>query len=112
MRPLLLVLIVLALTPVAAAADSRWTFCVASALPTRDVWISEVFATALDRERVEGEFKAAVIQTGAKRVVAQCPASKDDKTAAVNDRFGAVEFNRQLGADIREVSGQRFPPRR
>jgi hypothetical protein len=112
MRPLLLVLIVLALTPVAAAADSRWTFCVASALPTRDVWISEVFATALDRERIEGEFKAAIIQTGARRVVAQCPAARDDKTEAINDRFGAVEFNRQLGADVRALSSQQFPPRR
>jgi hypothetical protein len=101
-----------AVAPVAADAETRWTFCVASALETRDVWISEVFAATLDRERLEGEFKAAVTQTGAKRVVAQCPAPKDDKTEAINDRFGAEQFNRKLGSEIHPVSLPQFPPRR
>jgi hypothetical protein len=85
---------------------------VASALDTRDVWMSEVFADSADRERLEDEFKTTVMQGGAKRVVAQCPAPRADKTDMINDRFGAVEFNRKLGSEIHAVSSQQFPPRR
>ena len=110
--PILFAAFLAALAPAAAAANTRWTFCVASALETRDVYISEVFAASLDRERLEGEFKSTVTQAGARRVVAQCPAPKDDKTEAINDRFGAEQFNRKLGSEIHAVSLQQFPPRR
>ena len=112
MRPLLVLVMACAFLPAAAAAETRWTFCVASAAETRDVWISEVFAAGADRERLEDEFKAAITRASANRVVAQCPAPKDDKTEAINDRFVAEEFNRKLDADIHAFSSQQFPPRR
>ena len=111
MRPLVALVMACAFLP-AAAADARWTFCVATAAQSREVWISEVIAATVERAKLEDEFKAAVTRGGATRVDAQCPAPRDDKTEAVNNRFLAEEFNRKLGAEVRAVSVELFPGRR
>jgi len=100
----------LAASPV--AAGERWTFCVASMLGAKDVWITEVFPAGSDRERLEAEFKDALERQGSSRVVAQCPQASDDKTSMVNAQIAAEEFNRKLGASLHAVSAQEFPPRR
>ena len=100
----------LAASPV--AADERWTFCVASMLGAKDVWITEVFPAGADRERLEAEFKDALERQGSSRVVAQCPQPIDDKTSVVNAQIAAEEFNRKLGASLHAVSAQEFPLRR
>jgi hypothetical protein len=101
--------LILAAAP--AAAAERWTFCVASTLGAKDVWITEVFPAA-DRERLEAQFKEVLERQGVARVVAQCPAPSDDKTSVVNAQTAAEEFNRKLGAALHSVSMQEFPPRR
>jgi hypothetical protein len=94
------------------AAAERWTFCVGWAPGVKDVWISDVFAAALDRERLEAGYKNLLERQGASRVVAQCPAPSDDKVGVVNAQTGAEDFNRKLGATLHAVSAQEFPPRR
>jgi hypothetical protein len=87
----------------AAAADQQWTFCVASARGGDDVWVTDVFAAARGRERLEGEVKAYVARQGAARVDVQCPAPVADKMAAVNAQFAAAEFNCKLGHTLHEA---------
>jgi len=94
-----------------AAADEHWTFCVASALGAKDVWITDVFAAATDRERLEDDLKALLERRGAARIVAQCPQPSDDKTSVVNAQTGAEDFNRKLGAALHAISAQEFPRR-
>jgi len=96
----------------ADAAAQRWTFCVAWAPGSKDVWITEVFPAALDRERLEADLRNLLGRQAASRVVAQCPLPGDDKTTVVNAQNGAEEFNRKLGAVLHAVSAQEFPPRR
>lgn len=95
--------------PALAAAQPRWTFCVASAKNGADVWISDVFATERDRVELESAFKA-MLERGGARADAQCPLPREDKTEAVNARFEAEEFNRKLGATLHAASD--FPARR
>jgi hypothetical protein len=95
-----------------AAAGERWTYCVASMLGAKDVWISEVFPAAADRERLEAEFKDVLERQGSSRIVAQCPQPDSDKTSVVNAQIAAEEFNRKLGSLLHAVSAQEFPPRR
>jgi hypothetical protein len=95
-----------------AAAGERWTFCVASMLGAKDVWITEVFSTGADRERLEAEFKGVLERQGSSRIVAQCPQPDADKTSVVNAQIAAEEFNRKLGGLLHAVSAQEFPPRR
>ena len=106
-----LVAIVVSLPPV-ALAQPRWTFCVASAKNGADVWITDVFASDRDRERLESVFKAMVELMGAAGADAQCPLPREDKTEAVNAQFEAEEFNRKLGATLHAVLAGEFPPRR
>jgi hypothetical protein len=94
------------------AAGERWTFCVASMLGAKDVWISEVFPAGADRERLEAEFKDVLERQGSLRIVAQCPQPDADKTNVVNAQIAAEEFNRKLGSLLHAVSAQEFPPRR
>jgi hypothetical protein len=94
-----------------AAAGERWTFCVASALGAKDVWISDVFAGS-DRERLEAQFKDILQRQGVARVVAQCPLPSDDKTSVVNAQIAAEDFNRKLGAVLHAAPAQEFPLRR
>jgi len=95
-----------------ASAGERWTFCVASMLGAKDVWISEVFPAVVDRERLEVEFKDVLERQGSSRIVAQCPEPDADKTGVVNAQITAEEFNRKLGSALHAVSAQEFPPRR
>ena len=109
--PLALALLsALAATP--AGAAERWTFCVGWAPGVKDVWISDVFATAIDRERLEASYRNLLDHLGAARAVAQCPLPGEDKTSVVNAQTGAEDFNRKLGATLHAVSAQEFPPRR
>jgi hypothetical protein len=100
----------LAATP--AAASERWTFCVASMLGAKDVWITEVFSAGPDRERLETNLKTLLERQGSAKIVAQCPQPNDDKTSVVNAQIGAEDFNRKLGAALHAVPPQDFPPRR
>src|SRR5436305_12323667 len=74
---------------------ARWTFCVAES--GRDIWITDVFAAAQSREKLEAEFVADLRARGVARPDAQCPAPQADKTLAVNAQFTALEFHRKLG---------------
>ena len=94
--------IVLAAPPVQASA--RWTFCVAAALGSSDVWITDVFAANADRERLENDLKNLLTRQGAQRIVAQCPMPSDDKTAAVNAQTSAEDFNRKLGKTLHPLA--------
>jgi hypothetical protein len=76
------------------------------------VWITEVFSSALDRERLETGLKAVLERQGASRIVAQCPLPNDDKTGVVNAQVAAEDFNHKLGATLHAVAAQEFPPRR
>lgn len=89
-----------------------WTFCIAEAAGEKDVWITEVFAAAHERERLEGDFKAYLKGRGVVRPVAQCPQPKDDKTEMVNAQFTAAEFHRKLGEALHEVVAPEFDPLR
>ena len=104
-------LVSLALITTPAAAGSAWTFCVAQALGTKDVWISTVVSTPIDRERLEQDFKSLLERQGHSRVVAQCPQPTDDKLAALNAQTTAEEFNRKLGSALHSVPAREFPPR-
>src|SRR5271165_5504637 len=97
--------------PAAAQPAPRWTFCVASAQGGADVWISDVFAVAGDREKLEQAFKRAVERQGAAGANSQCPLPREDKTVAVNAQIDAEAFNRKLGATVHAVPGSDFPAR-
>jgi len=106
LKSLLAVVLFIAASSLSAEAAERWTFCVGQSLDTRDVWISDVFAAATDRERLEGAFKAMLLHKGAARLVAQCPLPREDKTDVVNAQVVAEEFNRALGSTLHAVSTQ------
>jgi hypothetical protein len=93
------------------AAAERWTFCVASMLGAKDVWITDVFPAGTDRERLEADLKAFLERRGSSRIVAQCPQASDDKTSVVNAQIGAEDFNRKLGAALHAIAAQEFPRR-
>jgi hypothetical protein len=97
--------------PQLAAAQPRWTFCVAASKSGADVWITDVFAASHDREQLESAFKAMLERSGA-RADAQCPLPREDKTEVVNAQFQAEEFNRKLGATLHPAPANEFPPRR
>jgi hypothetical protein len=82
----------------ASPAGAHWTFCVAEA--GQDVWISDVFATAHKRERLEEEFAATLRARGVAHPDAQCPEPQDDKTEVFNAQFTAAEFHRKLGQTL------------
>jgi hypothetical protein len=106
----LALLTVLASAP--AGAAERWTFCVGWAPTTKDVWITEVFSTAADRDRIEAAYRNFLDRQGAAHPVAQCPLPSDDKLGVVNAQTSAEDFNRKLGAVLHAISAQEFPPRR
>ncbi len=95
-----------------ARASAAWTFCVAAAPSGKDVWISDVFATSRDRQRLEADLKSYLKAQGVAGAVAQCPLPRDDKTEVVNAQFTAAEFNRKLGAALHEVAAAEFEPKR
>ena len=77
-----------------------------------EIWLTEVFAASMDRERLEGEFKAYLKSRGESGAVVQCPAAKDEKIEMLNARFTASEFHRKLGDVMHEVKLSEFAPRR
>lgn len=111
--PIILLTVVgsLALAQPQAFAEPHWTFCVASAQATSDVWITEVFAAPIDRERLETELKSMLARQGHARVDAQCPQPSADKVAVVNAQTTAEEFNRKLGSVLHDLPAHDFPPR-
>ena len=105
----LLAVLVCASNP--AAAASAWTFCVAQAVGTKDVWITSVIFTPEGRQRLEDELKGLLERQGHSRIVAQCPQPSEDKVAAVNAQTTAEEFNRKLGSVLHVVPTREFPLR-
>jgi hypothetical protein len=95
-----------------AAAAERWTFCVGGAPGGKDVWITEVFPAAIERERIEASYRNFLDRQGAAHAVAQCPLPSDDKIGVVNAQIHAEDFNQKLGATLHSVSAQEFSPRR
>ena len=106
-----MVFLLAALAQTQASAEPRWTFCVASALGTKDVWVTDIFVAHADRERLEIGLRVLLEREGHERVVAQCPQPSDDKVAVVNSQTTAEEFNRKLGSVLHEVSARDFPQR-
>ena len=96
----------------AEAAPHGWTFCVAWEPGSRDVWITDVFAATIDRDKLETQLRNLIGREAPTRFVAQCPLPGEDKTAVINAQNGAEEFNRKLGAVLHSVSAQEFPPKR
>ena len=109
--PIALALMMLLAAPAEAAAQ-RWTFCVAWAPGAKDVWITDVFPAALDRQKLEADLRNLLGRQAASHVVAQCPLPGDDKPSVVNAQNGAEAFNRKAGAVLHLVSVQEFPLRR
>jgi hypothetical protein len=108
---LLTVFCSMALAQSQAFAEPKWTFCVASQLGVNDVWITEVFAAPVDRERLEMELKSVLERQGRARVDTQCPQPSADKVAVVNAQTMAEEFNRKLGSVLHDLPAHDFPPR-
>jgi hypothetical protein len=100
----------LVLAPSQAFAEPRWTFCVASAQGARDVWITDVFAASVARQRLEGRLKRELERRDHLRVDAQCPQPSTDKVAAVNAQIAAEEFNRKLGAILHDLPARLIEP--
>ncbi len=92
----------------ASPAQASWTFCVAES--GRQIWITDVFAAAQPRDRLEASFSAELSARGVAHPVAQCPAPRDDKTDVVNAQFTAAEFHRKLG-DVLHAAAPPRPPR-
>ena len=93
------------------AASPAWTFCVASALGTHDVWLSSLFVATTDREKLETEFRSLLERQGHSRIVAQCPQPSEDKVSVLNAQTVAEDFNRKLGSALHGVPARDFPPR-
>jgi hypothetical protein len=105
------ILLVIANLSSPALANPAWTFCVASALGTKDVWITSLFQASADRARLEEEFRNLLERAGHTRIVAQCPQPSDDKVAVVNAQTVAEEFNRKLGVFLHDIAPREFSPR-
>jgi hypothetical protein len=99
------------LTLAPALAKPAWTFCVAAAQGSKEVWITSLFPASVDRERLERELKEFIQREAHADVVAQCPQPNEDRVYVVNAQTTAEEFNRKLGAVLHALSPQEFPPR-
>jgi hypothetical protein len=110
-RRALIFLLLAVMTARPALASPAWTFCVASALGSKDVWITNLFATETKREQLETELKSLIERQGHARIVAQCPQPSDDKLYVFNAQTTAEEFNRKLGSTLHAVPQREFPPR-
>lgn len=75
-----------------------WTFCIAEA--GDEIFVTEVFEAALDREKLEASFAARLRARAIARPDVQCPAPLPDKTDAVNAQFTAIAFQRKLGRSL------------
>jgi hypothetical protein len=86
------------LVATAQPASKGWTFCIAEA--GDDIFVTEVFQAALDREKLEASFAARLRPRSLAHPDVQCPAPLPDKTAAVNAQFTAIAFQRKLGRTL------------
>lgn len=95
--------LILAVLAAAATSPSQgeWTFCVAEG--GQDIWITDVFRAARNRERLEADFAAVLRARGVVRADVQCPQPQPDKTEALNAQFTAAEFHRKLGQRLHAV---------
>ena len=82
----------------AQPAAGGWTFCIAEA--GEDIFVTEVFEAAPDREKLEASFAARLRPRVAARPDVQCPAPVADRTVAVNAQFTAIAFQRSLGRTL------------
>jgi len=88
-------LVLAALIAAAAQPSAKgWTFCIAEA--GDDIFFTEVFEAALDREKLEALYSARLRTNGVTRADVQCPAPLSEKTEAVNAQFTAITFQRSL----------------
>ena len=92
-----------------ALGGTSWTFCVAAALGSREVWLTEVFAAPVGRQQLEAQLANFLLRKGIAPVNAQCPLPKDDKVAVLNDRVVAEEFNQKLGSSLHAIAARDFP---
>ena len=90
------VLVVLIAT--AQPAAKGWTFCIAEAAD--DIFVTDVFEAALEREKLEALFAARLKARAVPHPDVQCPAPLTDKTEAVNAQFTAIAFQRKLGRTL------------
>ena len=86
------------LVAIAQPAGKGYTFCIAEA--GDDIFVTEVFEAALDREKLEASFAARLRPRAAARPDVQCPAPVSDRTDAVNAQFTAIAFQRSLGRTL------------
>lgn len=89
----------------ALAATQSWTFCIAEA--GEDIFVTEVFAASLDREKLEALYAARLRASGVAHAVVQCPAPQDEKVDAVNAQFTAIQFQRKLAHKLHSLSLRR-----
>jgi hypothetical protein len=106
-----IILLLVANSASPAFANPAWTFCVASALGTKDVWVTSLFQTGGDRTRLEEEFKILLERNGGTRIVTQCPQPSNNKVAVVNAQTTAEDFNRKLGVVLHDIPLREFSPR-
>jgi hypothetical protein len=93
---MLWVLVVLVAT--AQPASKGWTFCIAEA--GDDIFVTDVFEAANDREKLEASFAARLRPRALARPDVQCPAPLSSKIDAVNAQFTAIAFQRKLGRTL------------
>jgi len=86
--------VLLAVLAAAMPAAKGWTFCIAEA--GDDIFVTEVFEAAFDREKLEALYLARLRAGGVTRADVQCPAPLAEKTDAVNAQFTAIQFQRKL----------------
>jgi len=82
------------LVAAAQPATKGWTFCIAEA--GDDIFVTEVFKVALEREKLEALYAAKLRTGGVSHADVQCPAPLGEKTDAINAQFVAIEFQRKL----------------
>jgi D-aminopeptidase len=88
-------LLVLAILMAAAQPAAKgWTFCIAEA--GDDIYVTEVFEAALDREKLEVIYAVRLRASGVAHADVQCPAPLSERTDAVNAQFTAISFQRTL----------------
>ena len=80
----------------------------AAGLGSKQVWITEVFAAPVDRQRLEGQLTNFLRRKGISPVNSQCPLFRDDKVAVLNDRVVAEEFNQKLGSSLHAIAARDF----
>jgi len=95
--------------PAAAQPLPRWTFCVATAADSDEIFMSPVFAADGPRERLEGAFAKTVEKLGAAGASARCASPRADRAVALRALVGAEAVDRERGATLHAVAASDFP---